>query len=151
MEIEQRSSPNHFTLSRFTPKRAERGSSALRISRVSGNMAGASASNTHSGWPFRVNWSRYRFVTTKWVGWKNWKLWTAYRSSDSISSTSAFITPPRVQWVSTVVVTPSIWLEPSSLYTTVFPAARKMAAIISTVEVLPLEPVTAITSGGNVT
>ena len=49
------------------------------------------------------------------VGWKYRKLWAAYRSSDSISSTSARTRPVRDAWVSTSVVTPSIWLEPSSL------------------------------------
>ena len=73
------------------------------------------ASYTHSGWPFRVSWSRYRLVMTNSVGWKYRKLWAAYRSSDSISSTSARTRPDMVAWVSTRVVTPSIWLEPSSL------------------------------------
>ena len=49
------------------------------------------------------------------------------------------------------MVTPSIWLEPSSLYTTVLPLARRMAAIISTVEVFPLLPVTAMMQPGSFT
>ena len=73
----------------------------MRISSVSGWRAGRMASYTHSGWPFRVSWSRYRLVMTNSVGWKYRKLRAAYRSSDSISSTSARTRPVRSAWVST--------------------------------------------------
>ena len=59
--------------------------------------------------------------------------------------------PVRVLLHSSRVVTPSIWLEPSRLNTTFFPAAVSTWAIISDVEVLPLLPVTAMISGGSCT
>ena len=67
----------------------------------------------------------------------------AKRSSLSIRRMSDLTLPERVQLPRIRVVTPSIWLEPSLFQATFLPLSQRICAIISTVDVLPLLPVTA--------
>lgn len=111
----QRSRPNHFTLSRPRAKQLDRGSSAFRISSVSGWRAGKMASYTHSRWavpgqlvPVEIGDDELRGVEVP----------EALGCVPLVGLDQQHIRPHRPvrdAWVSTSVVTPSIWLEPSSL------------------------------------
>ena len=63
--------------------------------------------------------------------------------------TSLFTRPVSVALRISMVAMPSIWLDPSRFQQTFMPARSRMRTIISTVDVLPLEPVTATTRSGS--